>query len=638
MLNHIVPQAATFCYLLMVLSASVRPAFAVLVREPYLQLATPTSIRIVWRTGLNSPDDSRVQYGTNVANLNQTATGAAVIPGSNTNVKDHFVTITGLSPATQYFYNIGTTSGGVEGGGTAEHYFVTAPPVGSAAPFTAWVLGDSGNGTPGQASVRDTMLTATGGTPPNIILHAGDIAYEDGTDSEFTSNHFGVYEDILRHTVLWPTLGNHEARSVNTSLGTGPYYEAHVLPTAGEAGGEPSGTEAYYSFDYANVHFIVLDSMDSNRAPGSAMLTWLQADLAATTQQWLIACWHHPPYSKGTHNSDSATDSGGRLVDMRENVLPILEAGGVDLVIAGHSHGYERSYLIGGAYGYGSGPNFATPDFSTLEANGNILDSGDGDPSGNGAYQKNPGGAVYVVAGHGGKPAGGTGGHPVMFFFEAALGSLLLDIDGSTLTVSNLRVDNVITDFFSMELTPNGMIDTPIGPQTINVGDSVNFTGTGTDPDNQLPLTYLWDFGDPAIADSTVEDPGVVIFPNAGDFTTTYTVTNALGVADATPATVQITVADIPLLTNPTPGSTLTSSTVTFQWTAGSGVNSYWLGVGTSQASLVSNPWGDIFSQSTTSTSAIVSGIPINGNPVYVRLWWHVGSAWFFTDYTYQTN
>ncbi len=312
MLNRVVLGAAAFCCLLLVLLASMIPAFAALVREPYLQLATPTSIRIVWRTDLTSPDDSRVQYGTNVANLNQTATGAAVIPGSNPNVKDHIVTITGLSPATQYFYNVGTTSGGVEGGGTAEHNFVTAPPVGSAAPFTAWVLGDSGSGTPDQASVRDAMLTATAGNPPKIILHAGDIAYEDGTDSEFTSNHFAVYEDILRQTPLWPSLGNHEAQSVNTILELGPYYEAHVLPTGGEAGGEPSGTEAYYSFDYANVHFIVLDSMDSSRAPGSAMLTWLQADLAATTQQWVIAYWHHPPYTKGSHDSDNELDSLGR--------------------------------------------------------------------------------------------------------------------------------------------------------------------------------------------------------------------------------------------------------------------------------------------------------------------------------------
>ena len=188
---------------------------------------------------------------------------------------------------------------------------------------------------------------------------------------------------------------------------------------------------------------------------------------------------------------------------------------------------------------------------------------------------------------------------------------------------------------------PNGVINTPIGPQTIGVGNSVNFIGTGTDPDNNLPLTHLWNFGaGSGIANSTAEDPGAMTFDTAGVFTVTYMVTDALLLADPTPATVQITVqnSSVPNITNPIPTSTLTNSTVTFQWTAGSGVDSYWLGVGTSQASLANNPWGDISSQSTTSTSLTVSGIPINGNPVYVRLWWNVGSTWFFTDYTYQTN
>ena len=77
------------------------------------------------------------------------------------------------------------------------------------------------------------------------------------------------------------------------------------------------------------------------------MLTWRENDLAETTQKWIIAYWHHPPYTKGSHNSDSES----RLVDMRENALPILESSGVDLVLSGHSHSYERSYQLHGHYG-----------------------------------------------------------------------------------------------------------------------------------------------------------------------------------------------------------------------------------------------------------------------------------------------
>jgi hypothetical protein len=394
------------------------------------------------------------------------------------------------------------------------------------------------------------MLAETGGAPPNFILHAGDIAYQDGTDAEFTNNHFAIYQNILRQTPLWPTLGNHEAASVNTSLGLGPYYEAHVLPTNGGAGGVPSGTESYYSFDYANAHFIVLDSMDSSRAPGSAMLTWLQDDLSGTAQEWVIALFHHPPYTKGTHDSDNPVDSGGRMVDMRETVLPILEAGGVDLVLGGHSHNYERSYPLSGAYGYGASPSFATPDFGTLLSNGNILDTGNGNPSSGGAYQN---GTVYVVSGHGGKSVGGPGGHPVMFFSEAQFGSVLLEVNGSTLTGRNLRLDGVISDLFALDHSVSG--------------------------------------GSP------------------------------------------------PALINPSIGSSLTTSPVTFSWSPGSGIAEYFLGVGTSQAAVDTTPLGDIFAQSVgTNTSQAVSGIPLTGNPVFVRLWWRMGTTWTSTASTYQTQ
>ncbi len=534
--------------LLLLSWTSVLPAAAAIVREPYLQQATPTSITIVWQTDLNSASNSRVQFGTVAGNLNQTALGVAVIPPSNSAVKNHEVRINGLSPAKKYFYNVGTVTNGVQGGGTVNHFFVTAPTVGSVTPFRAWVVGDSGNGSANQIAVRDAMLTQS--TAPDLFLHMGDIAYDNGTDAEFTTNHFAIYQDILRHTSSWPTLGNHEAPN-SPMAGVGPYYEAHVLPTGS------SGTEAYYSFDYANVHFIVLDSMSSGREVTDPMLQWLVTDLGSTSQEWVIAYFHHPPYTKGTHNSDNATDSGGRMTDMREKALSILEAGGVDLVLAGHSHLYERSFLLDQAYGFGTSPNFVTPDYSTLLGSGRILDPGDGDPSGDGVYQKNSGGnsnngAVYVVAGHGGKSIGSSfgGAHPVMVSVDEQFGSVLLDVNGNTLTVRNLRATETISDTFSIQKIPNGVnvppsgvIDTPVNNQTITVGAAINFTGTGTDPNNNLPLTHLWNFGaGSGIPNSTKGDPGSVTFNTVGVYTVTYTVKDALGLADATPATIKITV------------------------------------------------------------------------------------------------
>src|SRR5206468_4305489 len=173
---------------------------------------------------------------------------------------------------------------------------------------------------------------------------------------------FDMYAGLLRHAVTWPTLGNHETYSADCQ-GNFAYLNIFSLPTNGVAGGVASGTKRYYSYDIGMVHFVCLDSMTSSRSANGPMAVWLQQDLAANTNRWLIAYWHHPPYSKGSHNSDTEIE----LVEMRQNILPILEAGGVDLVLCGHSHSYERSYLLNGHY-----------DVSTNLSPAMILNSGSG--------------------------------------------------------------------------------------------------------------------------------------------------------------------------------------------------------------------------------------------------------------------
>ncbi len=104
------------------------------------------------------------------------------------------------------------------------------------------------------------------------------------------------------------------------------------------------------------MHIVCLDSYLSDLSPSGAQATWLKRDLAALkphNTQWLIALWHHPPYSMGGLNSDKDT----LMVRMREVFLPIVEAAGVDLVVGGHSHNYERSKLVSGHYGKSSSFN-----------------------------------------------------------------------------------------------------------------------------------------------------------------------------------------------------------------------------------------------------------------------------------------
>jgi hypothetical protein len=290
----------------------------------------------------------------------------------------------------------------------------------------------------------------------------GDNAYSDGTDSEYQAAVFDMYAAMLRKSVLWPAFGNHDGHSASSRLQTGVFYDIFTLPADGDAGGIASGTEAYYSFDYANIHFICLNSHDMPREPDGEMLTWLQNDLTANAMDWTIAFWHHPPYSKGSHDSDSE----GRLSEMRSNALPILEDGGVDLVLTGHSHSYERSYLLDGHYG----PSSTLTDSM-------IINRGDGRTDGDGVYHKHtPGpagheGAVYVVAGSSGKTSGGSLNHPAMYVSLNVLGSVVLDVDGNRINLCFLDNTGTKRDYFTLV---KGDIDTLVSAVFSSVKAMVN--------------------------------------------------------------------------------------------------------------------------------------------------------------------
>ncbi|MCU0303575.1 MAG: metallophosphoesterase family protein [Thermoanaerobaculales bacterium] len=402
-----------------------------LVRGPYLQTPTADGVIVRWRTDV--PSDTRLAYGPSFGQLGSVITDPQL-------VVDHEVEIVGLEPATRTYYSIGS-SAAVLAGADPEHWFTTAP-VGNDRSFTQiWAIGDSGTADANSAAVRDGYLIASGGVPSDVWLMLGDNAYPDGTDPEYQAAVFDTYPTILRSTPLWPAFGNHDAHSATSATQSGPYFEIFSLPVAGQAVGLASGTEAYYSFDHGNIHFVCLDTSDSSLDPGDEMLQWMVADLRATTRDWIIAFFHHPPYTKGSHDSDVEPN----LIAVRENVIPLLEELGVDLVLSGHSHHYERSFLLDGHYGLSS-----TFDPTTM-----ALDGGDGRPEGDGPYVKQPGphnGAVYVVNGTGGEVGGAGAGldHPAMFISHAKLGSMILQATGDTLDVRFVNKLGVRKDWFTL--------------------------------------------------------------------------------------------------------------------------------------------------------------------------------------------
>ena len=458
-------------------------------RGPYLQLGTPDSMIVRWRT--DGFTDTRLSYGPAPDNLDTTIETASP-------TAEHEVLITGLDSNTKYFYEVGNSEKTLAGG-DADHFFKTSPPTGSKEPVRIWVIGDSGqcaidqDGCDEASAVMNEYLdwaAENGGRNADIILMLGDNAYNDATDSETTRGLFEPFADVLRNHVLWPVPGNHEFGASDSPTQSGPYYEGFTLPKAAEAGGVASGTEAYYSYDYGNVHFVALDSHDTDRsAPddpqadicpgdgtGGDMYNWMCEDLAATTQDFIISYWHHPPYTKGSHDSDLREDSGGRMHDMRERFVPALEHYGADLNLSGHSHSYERSVLIDGHYGQSASYRSATHGKDTSR----------GDPA-SGGYTKDQGanqGSIYSVVGSSSKNQGGLLRHPIMIYWENIEGSVVIDVEGSQMDAYFIRNDGEVRDEYrltkNVDSDGDGVLDDDDNCPTV-----ANEDQTDTDSDGE---------------------------------------------------------------------------------------------------------------------------------------------------------
>ena len=102
---------------------------------------------------------------------------------------------------------------------------------------------------------------------------------------------------------------------------------------------------------------------------------------------------------------------------------------------------------------------------------------------------------------------------------------------------------NVLGDPSTGNLAPDSIIDLPAGNVTILQGETVDFFGHGTDPENHIPFSYAWYFGDGSgIPDSSLQNPGTMQFNTPGVYTVTFTVTDSNGLSDPTPASRTVTV------------------------------------------------------------------------------------------------
>ncbi|GAB3221812.1 metallophosphoesterase [Spirosoma arcticum] len=410
-----------------------------LVRGPYLQVVTPTSVTVRWRT--SQPTTGRVWTGPTTAQLtgSQRETQPAL---------DHSLTLTGLQPATRYAYAIGYDETQLTSG--PDYYVQTAPPTGDTRPFRLWVLGDFGFGNDNQRAVYQAYRTATSNRPADLWLWLGDNAYCCGFDDQFQRYVFDVYGSTFRNTPFYPTPGNHDYADSRTNFDI-TYYKLFSVPKQGEAGGVASNSSAYFSADYGNVHLISLDSQaqqpdDQKRLYDTTgtQVQWLKRDLAANRLPWTLVIFHHPPYSKGSHDSD--TEEQMRL--LRENLTPIFERYGVDLVMNGHSHNYERYYRLKNQTGLA---NTFDPAKHIAEA---TTARYDGSPNSCPILTKGQG-TVYVVNGSGGALGGVSPGYPhggmaAGYRGDIWGGSMLLDVTDNRLDAQFIAYDGSVQDKFTL--------------------------------------------------------------------------------------------------------------------------------------------------------------------------------------------
>lgn len=273
-------------------------------RGPYLQNVTPDSIVICWET--NEADKGQVEFGTDP---NSTST----MKGSQKETAHH-IALKNLKPSTSYRYRV------LSGKTSSDWSSFKTSPAKRDVPVFLIAFGDTRSGDKTHRKVAERIAEER----PDFIVHSGDLVY-NGREEDQWDTFFSIEAPLLRSITLFPSLGNHEHDAKY-------YYDAFVLP----------GEETYYSFDYGNLHFTVLDS---NRTSDEKQKQWLVKDLKEAASRFKIAVFHHAIFS--TNPVGARMDEGSRRY---KEWGKIFEDGGVKLLLMGHNHNYQRAEHNGITY------------------------------------------------------------------------------------------------------------------------------------------------------------------------------------------------------------------------------------------------------------------------------------------------
>lgn len=292
-----------------------------LLRQPYLQgVGTDRASILFTAEGLEATVEIRTLAGDEVGTYQATVDPTSFLSEG----EQYIASVDGLEPGQTYCYTVHAAGEKLAG----PHGIRTAPDA-MDVPVDLIVFGDSGGGGPDQYALAEQMPTV----PLDLILTTGDVAYPDGTLTQFEENFFGVYAPLLAHVPVFPASGNHDYRTADA----GPYREVFALP----------GDERWYSFDWGPLHVVSLDT----ELNGAEQANWLEQDLATNERPWTVVTAHKGPHSSGPH---------GDNLTFQELYGELLTAYQVPLVLSGHDHHYERTqpidgvtYVVTGGGGYG---------------------------------------------------------------------------------------------------------------------------------------------------------------------------------------------------------------------------------------------------------------------------------------------
>lgn len=303
-------------------------------RLPYVQAVDSSRATVLWRAEAAASDSFRYRLAGGAEWVRLPVTrGDTVSRPDGSMTADRHVRLEGLPPATTVEYQVFVADSVV-----GPYRFRTAPTADSASRVRVLAFGDSGWGSRAQVVLASLMERQSW----DLAVHTGDIAYDNGTERDFTLRHFNVYRELLSGTPFFVSTGDHDLRT----RGGEPYDRAFEWPNP-----QPGGR--YYAFRWGRVQFVSLDTSDETlagrrlRDGRGDQLPWLRAVLDSAQRDpavdWTIVYTHAPFYSGATGLGGHGSD-----IQLRRHVESIFLQYGVDLVLSGHDHHYQRSHPVRG--------------------------------------------------------------------------------------------------------------------------------------------------------------------------------------------------------------------------------------------------------------------------------------------------